>query len=928
MSFQTALSSGDKDTLRALRYESEVYVLQTPGTNVLVATVDSTPDDPAASVTYTTVSGDYTDVEAGMQVYVARTNGRDAAYTRLVARKAPTSSVLYLDQTSASLQAGDYLFVVDDYAPIAKLATLDADGDVTVAFDVSFRRLLPRITDLPSAAVVFSETTGSIDFAITATAVDTDGGTPTVSWDVGDGTITSGTSSDSSITVSFPNGFRWVAVTATDDNGNTLTRRVAVWVVGEDAATRLVRHGDVTVSRDTPEGGAAAEITLREGVTVRHGETVCVAVREWFDGTEADNPVGDNIAFIGQAALASDEADIDPVAHLRAGGSLTCESTWRRAGALRAEGAYYKREASPDTFYEVEGLTLYRALWLLLSEHSSLTALCDLAGTIADYPYPALNTQGGDLASASNDLARSITAIVQQDTNGRLALARDALLIDNGDDNSTDERANLPTVIDFTEDDTRRYTLSTGFIDRTGFVQASGGSYDTSADLVTTAGSYAPGSVPEPPAATATLDRQVLTANLSTAATQAELNRRAGHLEAKVSSETRLEHEHPGGYWRFVPAVDQWYTFTLDVFARDDVAYTSATRWLLLATTTTFFVGGPRDGTNTTNATYRLETAGRAGETAPLQTTDVSAGQLELPPLVLPSGSLSLPSLNFDLPDIDNWPAGTIPAYTPPPSPGVVVQGPPADGSIALVYDDDVVYVTQNGRAATPTWRDAAPSVVLGANETFVDAQFDTSGGLTNQYGTYLLIADSAADEGRLLHLDNVTNSIPNIAQSAISFLPNRVIPAAAIGAVYVVGQNAAILQVFILPEDTLEKFDVVTIGTIPYPVTGAILEGEGTPCTFGRSSYVELRDDGTDFIDVSSGYTGNVARAFEGGQDELDVFLAAGLTTEGEFSAGTALSVAAGSELSYASPDRPGGADPPSCWPLRAQAWLVIDIS
>jgi hypothetical protein len=792
MTFHSALSSGDYDKLRSARYVGEPYVLQTPGTNVLVATVDTTPDDGSASVTITAVSGSTGDVEPGMSVYIARTNDRDSAYFVGYARKAATSDTLYINQTSEALQAGDYVYVVDDYAPHARIVSIDGDNVVSVDFDVAFRRLLPRVTGLPSAVVRFGETTASVDFAITASAVDTDGGSPSVLWDVGDGSITSGTSSDASITVSFPQGFRWVSVTATDASTNTLTRRVPVWVVGEGAATRLLDHGNVTITQDAPGTARNADITLREGATVRRYETVCVAVREWFDDVESTNPVSDdNIAFIGVAVSGTDTAEVDPIVHVIAGGTLSCVDVLGRLENLRAEAFYMSREASPSAWFEVEGLTVYRALWLLLSEHSTAVTTSDVLGTITDYAYAALNTQGGNLASAAQDLSASINAVLQADADGRLSVARHGLIIDNGDDSSSDDRSSLTTVGNWTTRDATRWSITEPFVDRVGWVQASGGSYDTSNDTVTTVGSYAPGNVPAQAATNVTLDRQVLTTSASASAASAELNRRAGHYWAREKRETLLEVAHPAGYWRLTPAVDQWYTWALDEFARNDVAFTSSTRWLLTGITTTFTV--PDDaglsGVNETQATYRLETAGRVGVEAPLLTTDISAGDLDLPPLVIPAGTIAVPSLNFSLPDFDNWPEGFYNPYPVPPLPGSggnVANPIAADGSLALWFDDDDVYVTQTGTSAAPTWTPISGNITLGATETWVDVAFDNATGTNGEYGAYLLTTDATNDTGRLFYTENVT-TIPPTLRHTCNATAYRVHPAPTAGGVYVV---------------------------------------------------------------------------------------------------------------------------------------------
>src|SRR5690606_39449163 len=82
------------------------------------------------------------------------------------------------------------------------------------------------------------------------------------SWDVQDGTITSGTASDAAITVTFPAGFRWISLTVTDSNGVTNTTRRPILAVDPD---------------DDPTLKSATNITLR---LTQNGNTLTANIPE------------------------------------------------------------------------------------------------------------------------------------------------------------------------------------------------------------------------------------------------------------------------------------------------------------------------------------------------------------------------------------------------------------------------------------------------------------------------------------------------------------------------------------------------------------------------------------------------------------------------------------------------------------------------
>lgn len=224
MPFLTAaLSGGNLTNLRGKTYATTRSLAYCPNTTVFVCRPSSSvPTGVFGEFSYNTVTtGAYTDVKVGMKIFVTTTTSlRNPLWVGRI-RKAPTSSILYVNEASISLQSSYYVTVVNDYDLFPKLPKVTSSV-VYMDWDLAYLAPAPLVSGLQSS-YVNTVASGSASFAFAPTGTATANGASISSWlwDVADGSITIGTTTTQNITASFPQGHRWVRVTVTDSNGVT-----------------------------------------------------------------------------------------------------------------------------------------------------------------------------------------------------------------------------------------------------------------------------------------------------------------------------------------------------------------------------------------------------------------------------------------------------------------------------------------------------------------------------------------------------------------------------------------------------------------------------------------------------------------------------------------------------------------------------------
>lgn len=708
MSWQSALTSDQLNQLRgtssvAPAFSGAVYLSLCPNATIYSARINQTSFASAfAQITYDTGSGTLADVLPGMTVLLSKTNDPDKAYWAGRVRKAPTSTLLYINESSIGDAANDdYIFILNDFRLWDKLGR-ESGGVLLMDYDVAFSRLPPVIHNLPSAYAGWIDTGTSaleISFSASAFAADSGATISSWSWSIADGTLQSGSLTTANPVVRFPAGFRWISLTVTDSGSRTTTRRIPIWAHSTAYPPQLLAAEDLRVSA-TVEGGYSATVTAFDGVSSVLDNTLVVSWSADRYQTGAGAFTGNNLLIVGRIRTQTDTARAVDDAGVQAELRYGIEGPLDQLSRLQQLPYEFITASSPTKWGQVVNLTPWRACVLQLHMSSTFLTLHSLSfdSTADTFRFPGFVTEGSNVLSALNDLAGAINAAVQMDAAGRAQIVRDARMLETGD------RAALPTVADWTTADVLDLSLDRDTVETVGFLEADGGAYSTTGGTITPVLSLAPGVAQGAGEGSAQLSGQVLAANQSKALAELELNRRAGHAYAKAQPVDRLTVTHPDGYHWLTPAADQWYRFNLgSTLLVGGAAIDPLARWLLVAINISH---DAPTGTKQVQATYLLETAGAPGTS--VQYPPPGGGgefppEVEYPPF----------DTGWDLPD--DW-------YQPPEGGEGPVLDPPEearkDGSTVMAVaggTEQKLYLTKNFTSATPKWTDITPPYAVDA---------------------------------------------------------------------------------------------------------------------------------------------------------------------------------------------------------------------
>jgi len=648
---QIALTSDQLDSLRgttsvASRFVNRLRISACPNVVKYSMRVNQASfGNSYAQITYDGGSGTLANVKPGMRVIIAHTNDIQAGYWEGIVRKTPGASTLYVNETSLDLSDNDYIWIVDDF-PIKDKLARQVSGVQYNFYDIAFRQLLPVVYNLKTVyAGDISSSILTLSFAPLALAATSGATISTWAWDVGDGTITVGSSSTQNITATFPEGHRFIHLTVTDSGGRAVTRHIEIHAHGSTYTYQLVAVTDVQITRNVGTGDDGS-LTNYVGVTSLLDNT---QITIWSDDTYQTGDAaltGDNIIFIGRirtrenTTSASDQYVLDKSAAYTLEGALT--------QLARTEQLPFEmlNVASPAKWGDIKNLTIWRGIVYLLSEYSTFLELYSLTfDSTADTFLAPTRNPSGDILAAVNDLALSINAALQIDPSGHAEVVRNAVMQEVASDrNALATRANITTA------DVLSVTLRQDGARPVGLLTASGGSLNSTTGLYTISECLSPGFAQDYGSQTAQLARQVLPANLGQAATDAKLKLRANNALEKAQEVDKIDATFtPGWYSALIPSLNTWYTFTLaaevtvDGAVTSKTVLTSATRWLLVNVD----LGLNADGIPEVKGSFIRETSGimkgftvvyppPTSPTLPSYPTDPTLPMFPVPPVYLP----------------------------------------------------------------------------------------------------------------------------------------------------------------------------------------------------------------------------------------------------------------------------------------------------
>ncbi len=405
---------------------------------------------PLDQVTFDTVTtGTYSDIWPNATVWFGSSAGaNDLGISRV--RKLATSDTLHIGRSSQGTLMGEvdladncYITVLHDYRVWSKTPYIAADGTRYMDSSQDFATWGADNPPVANAGAAFVGTIDSITNKITVTFSATDSFTTepgatiaAYGWAVADGTITVGTSSSSTITATFPAGFRYVTLGIADSNSQFSYCHVPVLAIDPDDDDCI---SNFLIERHTirPDG---------QEITVRVRESIPVST--YPDGTLAllidGEPSGptdrSNVLFMGWADQEPAEIEATDTGTLK-DVVLNLVDVAGRMKSLPGFSQLLEESASPTKWGEMTGCNMDRMLHFLLQWQSTVLDLVDFtwSGTTTDYPFKILSSEG---ASLWEQVARKAAALVPEyaltcSRRGALRVLPDPMLQDSGDRTST-----------------------------------------------------------------------------------------------------------------------------------------------------------------------------------------------------------------------------------------------------------------------------------------------------------------------------------------------------------------------------------------------------------------------------------------------------------------------------------------------------------
>jgi hypothetical protein len=763
MPFPTAaISAGNLNLLRNTAnavpaYRGAQYVSVDANTVVLACQIAAVSnfDGIGEFGYYNITAGAVADVMPGMTIWFSRTNDIRAAYRAGRIRDIVNiGSGIHMNETSAPLAVDDYVFIVDDHQIWPKLGREIAQV-FYVDYDITFRQLLPRITGLQRAYANWV-TSGFYEIAFSSVQgyAMTSGATiSSYLWDAADGTFVVGNSASQNPTIKFPPGERYIYLTVTDSGGRTLTRAVKIFAHDPSTYPPALGFSGATWGCSDPKAGWEASCEAFDGVEDLLDRTLVVF---WSDETigGTDGSIGNNVNWVGNIRQEANRGRTDEQSSYVADVAFSLEGTAQQLARLHKMLVPMTNVAAPTVWGEITNLTPWRAFWYAASEYSTLPNVCDVAIDDVTNTYLAqgMTTQGNSLIDVFNDIGVSINSHIEFAPTGEVQFVRDLRF------RSTAARSAATVIASWTTTDfTNELSIEVEHVETTGRVDASGGTYNSTAAQVTASLALWPGVAQNYPDGQSSLTRQILTANLTMAAAETELNARAGRAGGIANPTDRIGTQHPDGYGQafLVPSFGYYWKWILAAATNiRNRAYTTSNRFFLVSASMSH---DNTAGTREVRATY-IE--------------DIDETTLAAPGVSVhypPQGEidLSIP----DIPPFDAFPnipeeplwfdetTATVGDEIPDPN---TIGGPVLrDGNTVFYGNATEVWLTQNFiKAAKPKSIDVTPIGITAIQMGLLDQR-------PGERGAWLLDYDSGADVSSVWYTEDVYNAAPDWFQGA-----------------------------------------------------------------------------------------------------------------------------------------------------------------
>ena len=812
MAIPTALTATQLDTCRTGHFGVDQYMLFWDQEIIFQAQVNQAVfADSFASLTYDNVTvGAYTAIKSDFICYVS-VNAGDILNPEHVFRvradgagAVASSTVLNINETSASITNDWYIMVVKDVRceakqPKAIVGATPASNSYSRDYAITFRRLLPIIYGLQTAYVNPINSSGVADFVLAPSVLitDADASATTWLWDLDGMAFQVGSSSTASITARATVPGQYLPrVWHTDSLGNANYFTFRVFVPPADLSSVVnLATTNPRIQRDTVNGhtlSLSANAVQRTGLITRidqYPDETFVAV--WWKTNQPT--ITSTIAFVGWITAENLDNTFGSDRNSLYNTQFTVDGISGRLGDTISRRIPMVDDTAPSVFGEIENLTPWRAAAYFLTEHSTLTNICSVQfdDTGDDYRFPRFGSSDSSVLDSLTGLMFTINGGVNFFAAGEISIDRIAWFLNASDRNA------LTTVANFTTTDMATgeqggllFALSRAHIPIVGREMSGGGIFNTGTGDIQLLKALTPAVVQSQGNQLATFNRQILTANSSLAAGEAELGQRGADDMAARQPQTLLTVIFPPAYSWLNPSRSQWYTWTI---ASSDnnrgVSFTTATRWTLRSVS---LGHNAQAGTVSVQGVFQKETQGGSFQTAVTQPLDGTVIYFNPVTPTIPVYSIYPPDPQLTIPDPANpteedeppFDASDSAPWSVPQDPALSAEqyrsvgGPPG-----MVWDDDSLWGVEN-IPNTPTYTDYTPSNA----GTITNGKFDPFGPRA--------LAISNDGINTLVHRTKSFGDLQWVDTEVLGTLYTKLLPTQVIDKVYVLTQaGGAILR-------------------------------------------------------------------------------------------------------------------------------------
>ena len=352
---------------------------------------------------------------------------------------------------AVNIAAGSYITVYDLFPPFALIPYIDPNG---VSYKngildfASYGLHPPPVANINAGCGyldIVDDTTHVITLAFldasgSFTTDPTSGGTFSVLWGVGDGTITVGSTTTNAITATFPVGRRYITCTVTDlTNGTSTTRRLLVVACKYgDANYAPITNFTVDTPLSQKVEGLSVSFKVYQSIPAASypdNMMVLYSRTDYYNGTAAT--LNSRVTkFCGwhltdpTAVTAQDKALLTET-------TLDCVDTLGRFATLPGFPQTLEN-VNPPTAWEqfanpnLDDFLIYLWLW-----HGTGPTIADFtpSGTSATYPFTRLNSGSGTLSlyAQMDGRARAIGYRFTSNAFGQCIVKQDPLLFASAD---------------------------------------------------------------------------------------------------------------------------------------------------------------------------------------------------------------------------------------------------------------------------------------------------------------------------------------------------------------------------------------------------------------------------------------------------------------------------------------------------------------